>query len=868
MKIVKGLMVVGVMGALQSVGNSVVYAEDAPEQQVLLEEETAIENAFEDEALLQVIREAVEANGHTELSSETLSEITKLTKVRELGITSLKGIELLTGLEELEMRSNEIEDISPISTLTQLKKLDLRENNLSSLAGIEPLTALKELDVRGSSIQSLEPLSGLINLEELDFRDNTVTDLSPLTALIQLKDLSARGNGIVDLTPIQGMTELEELNVHSNQVADLTPLTHLTKIKSLVLRRNQITDISPLAYLTLLEDLNIRDNQIQDISPLGNLENLTVRLNLDGNTGITDFSPIAHYYNDIQDVDFVLPNQDTVDLDDLEPLAGQERMNSLTNYMIESNQYIKDPSVREQKLNNLGANPFAFYRGTAALFFQDVKDQVIQIPDSWAPLSQARTWITGDLHVENIGFYGNRKKEAIFELNDFDEAAIAPFYFDLLNFGTSVYLLNDSAPGLQLTQPEIESVLESYSSAYRSAVANVVNGNIDVQEHYFTADNLEGFVGNYAAEVSETPLSKQLNNWTTITDDRVFDLTNSRLTEATAEEKDQLLRHWDTYLNSIDSAIVEEVGEDYFAIKDIARRTDAGLGSLGYDRFYILIEGATASINDDIILDVKAQGPSAVEASGLFDGSGFATDAERTITGVRALHNFLDIHWGTLETEDQSFLVKERTPFKDEIGASDFGGIEDLEQFVQISAEVTAYAHLRAAQAEGNRLFSSTVSNYFETQGTTFDSEFADISLNYYAQVLVDHRLYAELLAADAFNSPIADEIVEVPVEEIEEVRNEESDQSEEALEDIEQEQPLVTEEPTQSVEESEGTEVVEVSEPLIEKVEQREEASSDRQDRLPQTSYTNIRYSLYSILLISSGAILIILDKKRTKLL
>lgn len=79
-----------------------------------------------------------------------------------------------------------------------------------------------------------------------------------------------------------------------------------------------------------------------------------------------------------------------------------------------------------------------------------MKNQVVKIPESWSSLNQANTWITGDLHIENLGFYGNRNGEAIFELNDFDEATIALFYFDLLNYGTSLYLLNDAAPNLQL----------------------------------------------------------------------------------------------------------------------------------------------------------------------------------------------------------------------------------------------------------------------------------------------------------------------------------------------------------------------------------------------------------------------------------
>ncbi|WP_163583411.1 DUF2252 family protein [Gracilibacillus saliphilus] len=808
------------------------------EDENIVDEVTAIENAFEDDAFLQVIQEEVESNGHAQLSYEALKEIKELTDVRELGIESIQGVELLTALEELEMRENEISDLSPLAELADLEILDLRDNAISSLEGIEALTNLKELNVRDNDIESLEavaslqkleeldirensiaditylenlsnleelaanenrisdlsplkeltnlkilklreneidsiedlaslshleeldfrvnnveslePVRNLINLKILDFRDNSVTDIRAVENLVNLEELSARNNGISDLSPIANLTNLKELNIHTNHISDITPLENLTKIERLIIRRNNISDISVLKHLVLLEDLNMRDNNITDISPLSNLENLTVRLNLRDNP-IKDFSPVAHYYDGIEDTDFIISDGPAVDLEDLNALAGSERMATIQQYIMESNQYIKDSNVRASKLERIAANPFAFYRGTASLFFLDVKNQVVKIPESWSPLNQANTWITGDLHIENLGFYGNRNGEAIFELNDFDEAAIAPFYFDLLNYGTSLYLLNDAAPNLQLEAEEIIETVEQYGRYYREAIKHVADGSVNVQEHYFTKDNLEGFIGEFAKEVSEEPLNGELAKWTTVKEGRVFDLTNNRLEEVTDEEVSEMKNNWDSYVSNIDEEIITSVGRDYFNIKDIARRINAGLGSLGYDRYYILIEGETDSEADDIILDVKAQGASAVEASGLFTGDEYPTHASRTISGVEAFLNFPDIHWGTLETENQSYLVKERSPFKDDIGPSDIGGEDDLDNFIKASAEVTAYAHSRAAMHEGNDAFAANLSDTFEEMDA-FDEELAEVTLKYYAQVLKDHELYTVLHDDQAFD--------------------------------------------------------------------------------------------------------------------
>ncbi|SEO12214.1 Uncharacterized conserved protein, DUF2252 family [Amphibacillus marinus] len=802
-----------------------------------------IEEAFTDASLLAAVKEEIAALGYHELSYEALATITELVSVRNQGISSLAGIELLTNLQALEMRSNQIDDLTPLSALTQLESIDLRENSLVTLVGIENLINLKILDVRVNAIESLTPLGQLLNLEQLDIRDNRVTDITALEDLSQLTEFSARNNGIVDVAPLANATEMVELNLHSNQVADISALSSLTKMERLVLRRNNITDISALQYMSRLEDLNIRDNAITDIRPLENLARLRIRLNLDGNTGITDFTPIAHYYHEIEDVDFVLPGRPPINLDDLNPVIGEARLASIRTDVLAANAHITDRNIRATKLEQLATGPFAFYRGTASLFFRDINNNVIEFPESWNALNQFNTWITGDLHIENIGFYGNRFGEAIFELNDFDEVGIAPFYYDLVKFGTSLYLLNDAAPRLQLEETTIMNSVNHYASAYQAAVQRVADGEINVEEHYFTQDNLTGFIGEFAKSVSGEPLNNQLTTWTTIGNGRQFDITNNRLALATETEKQNIIDNWSTYIAGIDQNIKDEVGQDYFEIKDIARRINAGLGSLGYDRFYILIEGETSSLEDDIILDVKAQGPSAVEASGLFNGSEYGAHANRTIAGTFALHNFADIHWGTLEVNDQSFLVKERSPFKDEVGPTDFAGVADLDNFIQASAEATAYAHIRAARQLGVNDYVNNLATVFTNYGDDFAEEFTEVSLRYYAQVLSDQQLYRELYADGAFEQDEEENGAPTdPVDSEDPIDLEDPVDSEEPIDEEDSIDPADPVDIEDSVDPSEGT---------IEDLRNESESSGEA---LPATATTQFNYLILGLVLLLSG--------------
>ncbi len=185
-------------------------------------------------------------------------------------------------------------------------------------------------------------------------------------------------------------------------------------------------------------------------------------------------------------------------------------------------------------------------------FFEDIAARDIAIPDVWQSNSDLHTWITGDWHTENIGFYGNGKHEAVFDFNDFDEAAVAPFTYDLLRFGTSMYLLNNVSPGLQLTQEEMEEAVQYFASSYKGALHEVISGKIDPSDYRFTANELSGLVGSVSTEVSALDRFSELNRWTQVLNGkRTFDFSNTRLGEATEEEKSSLLDHWDTYLSGL-----------------------------------------------------------------------------------------------------------------------------------------------------------------------------------------------------------------------------------------------------------------------------------------------------------------------------
>ena len=96
-----------------------------------------------------------------------------------------------------------------------------------------------------------------------------------------------------------------------------------------------------------------------------------------------------------------------------------------------------DPKAFRTKYRKMAADPHAFYRGSACVFYADVT----QDEDPYADDRSGRIWIHGDLHVENFGTYLNSDGRLVFDINDFDEAYLGRFTWDLQRFAASLALV-------------------------------------------------------------------------------------------------------------------------------------------------------------------------------------------------------------------------------------------------------------------------------------------------------------------------------------------------------------------------------------------------------------------------------------------
>src|SRR5271154_3063319 len=81
------------------------------------------------------------------------------------------------------------------------------------------------------------------------------------------------------------------------------------------------------------------------------------------------------------------------------------------------------------RMGRMAASPFAFLRGSAGVMAWDLSKTMT---------SGIRVIIDGDAHINNFGLYGTPQRDVIIDLNDFDEATIGPWEWDLKRLVASI----------------------------------------------------------------------------------------------------------------------------------------------------------------------------------------------------------------------------------------------------------------------------------------------------------------------------------------------------------------------------------------------------------------------------------------------
>ncbi|MFY7869394.1 MAG: DUF2252 family protein, partial [Exiguobacterium sp.] len=115
--------------------------------------------------------------------------------------------------------------------------------------------------------------------------------------------------------------------------------------------------------------------------------------------------------------------------------------------------------ARQEKYAKMSSSPFSFFRGSSHLFYYDFA----KVPIAFDTGPDHPTFIQGDLHFENFGVFEDGAGTIIYDVNDFDEAYIGSYLFDLLRMAVSVDLF--AAESGFDGKAAIQAFAESYAKA-------------------------------------------------------------------------------------------------------------------------------------------------------------------------------------------------------------------------------------------------------------------------------------------------------------------------------------------------------------------------------------------------------------------
>ncbi|GLZ45309.1 hypothetical protein Acsp06_14940 [Actinomycetospora sp. NBRC 106375] len=403
------------------------------------------------------------------------------------------------------------------------------------------------------------------------------------------------------------------------------------------------------------------------------------------------------------------------------------------------------PAGFRTKFRKMAADAFAFYRGSACLFYADLADR----DDPWVDERTRRVWIQGDLHAENFGTYLDGDGVLVFDVNDFDEAYLGPWTWDLRRLVASVALLGWSKA---FSDADIDALNAAYLRAYLAAVRSFAGGSAE-REFALTRHNTDGPIRAALQRSRERSRRALLDDLTEIEgEDRVFRLGPGvrRLDDA---ERAEVVAAYEAYLDTIPPA--KRWPAQAYTVHDVVGRSGFGIGSAGLPAYNVLIEGPTEALDNDIVLSMK-QAVRAAPSRAVDDpeiASSFRHHGHRTALSRRALQAHADRLLGWTVLGGTGYVVSELSPYENDLDWDDLTEPRELRDVLVQLGRATARAHCVSDADSEQALVAGQVEDaVLAVVGDREDAFVADLvafGRDYAGVVRDDHRRFVEAFRAD-----------------------------------------------------------------------------------------------------------------------
>lgn len=403
-----------------------------------------------------------------------------------------------------------------------------------------------------------------------------------------------------------------------------------------------------------------------------------------------------------------------------------------------------DPAAFRRKFRKMAASPFAFYRGSASLFYADQRGDFAS--DRFLDDRTSRVWIHGDLHAENFGTYMNGSGQLVFNVNDFDEAYVGPFSWDLKRFAASVALLGYAKA---LSDRVIGELVAGFARSYLAELRAIAAGGDDAIGS-ITLENADGVLRRVLQQARLNTRVDLLATQTTIDNyERRFSLVDG-VFEVDAATREQVCAAFQDYLGTLPRATAR-LRPLAANIKDVVLRKGVGIGSAGLPSYNLLLEGHTQALENDVVIYMKQAQVPAV-ARHIDDErvrSYFRHQGHRTAESQRALQAHADPWLGFTELDGAGQLVAEVSPYAADLDWADVNEPEELAGVLTDLGRAVARMHSVADDESSHDLVDYSTEEAIvavvDADAERFVDYLIDFAHTYGIRAREDHQLFVDL---------------------------------------------------------------------------------------------------------------------------
>ncbi|KAA8492864.1 hypothetical protein FVE85_9136 [Porphyridium purpureum] len=339
---------------------------------------------------------------------------------------------------------------------------------------------------------------------------------------------------------------------------------------------------------------------------------------------------------------------------------------------------------------------FVFFRGTAALFFNNLnckapaffgknKDSVPHVLSS------------GDAHPENFGTLMLANNNMTWGVNDFDHSFRSPFVVDVARGAAGFGMACKVMEGTTDCEKVIDAWTRGYTHQFRNGRCSRLTNADRLIEGSPALKKLQGgaLVQSCFARARKVISSKKkiLKFHEKFVDAKTGMFVHTKEVEPV---KRNMLPAFEValqeYLFNGVPAMAFFLKEKFFKLRDVAVKHGSGTGSLGLERYYMLIEGVTSEYDfDHVILEMKEVTNSVIEryeeetVPSLLEG-------KRAADGGRLAYPFANVFHGWVKFQNGSYLIRRKSYWRKSVKLDQIS-YSELVDYAHIAGVAQAHFH-------------------------------------------------------------------------------------------------------------------------------------------------------------------------------